>query len=1316
MTMADRTTRRVYSAEQLHKLRGSFSAPKLREAIEEHDGEDAELVKGTVLQLSLRQSSAFSSAPAVRPSRHRLTATLPEVEPLAGNALGTARFTPHAHSLNHVPHPTFAQYQHTILPYCHCTPHSLFTMSRLPREPSFSIHKEWVLKLLETPSPKSKHARESPLTEDESPVHVLRESKSFAARSFRSRTHANSAAVASNKLNDENIAVFVDTTQDPPPPVTASTKPQVLGEIPNNGQAPRYGPWRHRTSPTPSIRKSKIEALVKHHGSPQHVRVTAGGRIVPSEQSPLCHPRFGYSAIKSNGTLIKVAPNHVGKTQQWISTTQDGYVAQDESGRLCQIVNGMILPLNEENGAVRLYVPAPNLNITHRGPSAGTPLAFQESAAHDIHPDDSRGELTAAALPTVAAQKNALELEYFKLEQELKDLDKTEVLHGSSMAKTAKDALFTKRRELVTGMDRVRKALKSLKELPQVAQVPTSPKAMRDRQSLSPQRDRLPPFLQRSRQANSVSAPSVQPPWQNHGHPVFGQLPPLQAGASFALPNAMASSAPFPTLPYQMPPSGAFMPPPPFDGTMGAPFSAYPGPTVTSAAATESQPVANGNKHTEHTIPQQDGSSSASDVKVSSPRQSRALPIRDPETKQITNMKSILNPMSPVYKPSGGIRQASGLPRESTAHQPFDTRGPTPLGFMHTSKPVTRAPSSTDNDRSASPAKKKVVVDSSSVSSVRTADFFPRNTRDYSMRKHEYPIPASDSEEKENVENYCDMNTSSQSPITPKRDLHNSNWNPDIPDGAFVKYTFPQTESCAAPTAPPGTPISGSHGDEQRHPTLKVGGAAWDDQLQYLNIAQMPDRVAHNLSPKNKRNYRFIEEHPSRYGSEDDSSSGPDHQCREELCTTASPYSTVDFADKSRDWIEGHQAGLYRKPVGFDRIGDFVDGYCAGLLKSQPVTTVSMGISDGSPAKPSSRRPTPGPTQSVLQQSDRITSGGLSARPPMELSLNSLDSLKQAVFAPQNENALMTPAADSSNAEEPIYRLGAWQKRHENNGDLATHKSTFPQRASSLAGHQYLQAQPASGRCDSVQGSITQKGAPSAQGDHHPQAPRAPTMIATQPRVVSGPAHPNERVNSTISIDSTIYRPWPGTGPRVISPFDWKTPSSVAHAANLATGYFAQSQYDGTAMDLDAHSDAMLTTGISGAPTTDANNTSASGWQHQHRNASLDGISGPTSPGIPAIASPNLSPTTSPRLLPTRNKKGADSPSKKHSPTKSPSPAKAKFEHIASKVGISVSSEKKDHHDASPTTKKRWKDIWHGSSKKTGSKDEENGGPASPAR
>jgi hypothetical protein len=41
------TARRVYSAQELHRLRDSSSQPRLHEAIEQHDGEDAEIVKGT---------------------------------------------------------------------------------------------------------------------------------------------------------------------------------------------------------------------------------------------------------------------------------------------------------------------------------------------------------------------------------------------------------------------------------------------------------------------------------------------------------------------------------------------------------------------------------------------------------------------------------------------------------------------------------------------------------------------------------------------------------------------------------------------------------------------------------------------------------------------------------------------------------------------------------------------------------------------------------------------------------------------------------------------------------------------------------------------------------------------------------------------------------------------------------------------------------------------------------------------------------------------------------------------------------------------
>jgi hypothetical protein len=176
----------------------------------------------------------------------------------------------------------------------------------------------------------------------------------------------------------------------------------------------------------------------------------------------------------------------------------------------------------------------------------------------------------------------------------------------------------------------------------------------------------------------------------------------------------------------------------------------------------------------------------------------------------------------------------------------------------------------------------------------------------------------------------------------------------------------------------------------------------------------------------------------------------------------------------------------------------------------------------------------------------------------------------------------------------------------------------------------------------------------------------------------------------------------------------------VAHAANVATGFFAQAQYDGTAMDIDSDSDAMLThaAGISGAPSR-ADNASPNVWEH--RGASLDGMSSPTQPESPPTTSPNLSPTTSPRLGPATIKQDIDSPNKRSSPAKapkSPSPAKAKFELIANKVGISVSSERRDPSDgntgASPPSKKRWRDIWMGSSKKEGSKDDSVGGAAPP--
>ncbi|KAK3677843.1 hypothetical protein LTR78_001938 [Recurvomyces mirabilis] len=581
--MAPNIARRVYSAEQLHRFRSASSQPRLHEAIEEHDVEDAELIK----------------------------------------------------------------------------------------------------------------------------EHVLRGSRSFAARSWKSRASVPSLRVPSN---NENRSTNVSDNGRPAALYIPRAVP-ILGEIVGNNQIlrPPFLGYKPGPSPTPSLRKKKIESLVKAHGSPDHVRVTAGGRIVPSEQSPLCHPRYGYSAIKTNGGLIKFAPNLSSGKATWTQATQNGFVAQDVNGRLCQIVDGTILPLHETEAGLQLYIPAPNLNITQPVPAMVAPHMPSNrlvSAGTAVHAEGLQE-------PPVMSQIHALELEYSKLEHELKDVDKTEVLHGRAMGKGARDALIAKRRELIVNLDKIRKALKSLREQP----MSTSPPQAFGGKSISPPRNRLPAFLQQ-RQNQPTAMPGLQ-----NGLPIyapgFGGAPTAPGfGGPYNFHTTPSPDSGFGGQSWPMPPPTMFMPPPPFDGSMSSTSLPYPAVPLDMAPAVLQQPIAN-QLITGH-LPQNDGARSFADLqKVSSPMHSRALPIKAPHSA----VKSSLNPMSPIYKPDTGM-----LPAQ-------DTR----TLAKPTIKPVD------------SPTKTMHKIHSSSVSSLATADFFPTNTTEYSTRK--YTNDTTDhTEDKENVD------------------------------------------------------------------------------------------------------------------------------------------------------------------------------------------------------------------------------------------------------------------------------------------------------------------------------------------------------------------------------------------------------------------------------------------------------------------------------------------------------------------------------------------------------------------------------------
>ncbi|KAH9827054.1 hypothetical protein Tdes44962_MAKER09858 [Teratosphaeria destructans] len=1154
------SARRTYSAEELRRLRNATSQPKLREAIEEHDGEDAELVK----------------------------------------------------------------------------------------------------------------------------EHVLRGSKSFAARSWRSRQSTQSLRVPSDK---ENRSANVSEATDRPLVSRPVVKlPGVLGEIAPNNQAIRGGPWRQRLSPTPSLRKKKIESLVKAHGSPQHVRVTAGGRIVPSEQSPLCHPRYGYSAVQINGGLVKFAPNHpVGKAQ-WSQATQNGFVAQDVHGRLCQIVNGTVLPLTEVDGALQLYMPAPNLNITQRGPSTAP-----TNAAGPPHADSQprKPSSVIAPDPPHAAQISALELEYSKLDAELKDLNKTEVLHGRTMGRAAREALVSKRRELVVGMDNVRKALKSLRDQAAPPDIPTATQHGGLRRSMSPTKSRLPGFLQQRQDMPHLPVQQVPPAMLG---PFFGAMQPPPYQAPWGIQPVPSPESAY-GQPWAMPPAAMFAQPPPFDGSVSAVGLPSQSPPLSSTLNQEQpvQPSAPVQQQAATTdLPQNDGSCSVADLeKISPSRQSHAVLIKAPESK---GLKSSLNPMSPVYKPGQSVSpQSSNEPRP--VMKPVEGRAPTPMAPFHQLNPSLGGPLRVVNhtDEPASPPQ-RALVQSSSIASFETVDFFPRNTREYSTRRHEYPDPSNTvAGNKENVD----------------LQRHDSKLNPPMSTPEKLKTINQNHEGASphttAPAAPPGTPVNADAVLSRTQLPSHIDERTWERQDHGDKVDTLPDRGKHNLSPKIKRrDFLFVEERPEQLAVQPSPSPDKYGHLQDELCVQSSPDSHDDFLKKPRDFVEGYQAGLKRQAPAVDRSGDWIDGYCAGLKKatsaSSSATNVSgvTGHSDGSPTKPNSRRPSP---VGIVQRSD----GRRNALMPIEAQ-QSMDTLKQAILAPQNENAVLTPAADGPHITEAPLNLGAWARQH-GSGPLLDMPAEvpagsfngfhFPPRTSSM-----VQRQP--GVSDELVGPRNET--LSAPGLEDGQGPAVPLLqkirSGNEPNPLSRAVSVNKsiasstdptavgaRVSNMTSIDSNLYRHWPG--PRVFSPhLDYKSISSVAQQAGFASGFFAQvpGQFDGTHDDLDpvppaapklthAHpaTGPAFTQRPYGGVMGDGTVAASRPYNSHFKESSLDGMSN-------APASPLISPKGSPN---------------KASPTKG-SPARTKFEHIAGKVGIKVPVNGKEA-SATPgePVSPKGKGLWH---------------------
>ena len=118
-----------------------------------------------------------------------------------------------------------------------------------------------------------------------------------------------------------------------------------------------------RHSPPADVKAAMVSQLLKQHGSPPHVRVTAGGRIVPNDLQPLGSPRIphtptAYGSSRGSGRIPHALPNgNYGAPQ-----LPQGFLAYNPNGALIQFVDGRWQPVRSDAFGQPMYqIPPPNM-------------------------------------------------------------------------------------------------------------------------------------------------------------------------------------------------------------------------------------------------------------------------------------------------------------------------------------------------------------------------------------------------------------------------------------------------------------------------------------------------------------------------------------------------------------------------------------------------------------------------------------------------------------------------------------------------------------------------------------------------------------------------------------------------------------------------------------------------------------------------------------------------------------------------------------------------------------------------------------------
>ena len=442
-------------------------------------------------------------------------------------------------------------------------------------------------------------------------------------------------------------------------------------------------------SPTPSVKRGKAEKLLKEHGSPPGMRVTAGGRVVPTDISPIGSPKFSCNDFSKTGQAYPQIPPITLSTELLpypvFGCPSYGFEENLYSNQFFEGLSSINETSPRQIHADRYAAWPMNWQIPESSMPPDPSRFYSANSNSQIHYQDYLETMGIGMYEREVMRKlKSLEQHYTKMERNLRDFERHEVLRQESMTSSERYLTVKKKKEMIIELDKIRKSIKDLKGQLEVSRIITA------NNHWQPNNEHL--FSQPSSITSLATQPLAAAPLATNGLDI-ANLPHLANYNNGNCPPAFIGAQDF-----RAGPSGTFQ-------------------TNSSGPDTERDLSA---WQQQCQLSPADNRNIASYSKCSEfaaySKSNHAVPIKDPKgPPDISNgRRTSLNPASPNYEP----KQLPAQGRDNYDMSSFQCpqmASCVPTSYLQREKMIGRV---------------------SSLSSITTADFFPKNTAEHSSGKH----------------------------------------------------------------------------------------------------------------------------------------------------------------------------------------------------------------------------------------------------------------------------------------------------------------------------------------------------------------------------------------------------------------------------------------------------------------------------------------------------------------------------------------------------------------------------------------------------